>query len=54
MHATAPGWTKGALELMPRGAADLTLLMTFKDQLVMTLKMRSAIAFVHAVFTCDQ
>ena len=26
----------------------------FKDQLVMTLKMRSAIDFVHAVFTCDQ
>ena len=40
--------------LLIKGAVDLTLLMTFKDQLVMTLKMRSAIAFVHAVFTCDQ
>ena len=42
MHATAPGWIKGALELMPRGAVGLTLLMTFK--------MRSVIDFVHAVF----
>jgi len=40
--------------LLIKGAVDLTLLMTFKDQLVMTKQMRSAIAFVHAVFTCDQ
>jgi len=49
MHATAPGWIKGALELMPRGAVDLTLLMTFK--------MRSVIAFVnvrHRFRPCDQ
>ena len=40
--------------LLIKGAVDLTLLMTFKDQLLMTFKMRSAIALVHAVITCDQ
>ena len=53
MHATAPGWIKGALGLMPRGGVDMTLLMTFKLRSAIALvlkKKRSVIDFVHAVF----